>query len=194
MEPRVSRRRSPGRPRSEDSRRAILLAALASVADRGYGQTTIEGIAARPGVGKATIYRWWPSKADIVLEASTFKATTYVPTGDHGSYRADLRAFLEASFQVADNPDVANLMRALMAEAQIDPAFGERLRTSFLMPRREALATLTDRARQRGDLPPTPSPEVVADVVFGTIWHRVLATREPFDERLVSDLIAILTR
>ena len=187
-------RRPPGRPRSEDSRCAILLAALGSVAELGYGQTTIEGIAARAGVGKATIYRWWATKADIVLEASTSKADTYVPTDDHGSYRADLRAFLTASFEVASNPDVANLLRALIAEAQIDPAFGERLRTSFLLPRRDAFATLTDRARDRGDLPAQPSANTAADIVFGTIWYRILATREPFDARLIDDLIATLSQ
>jgi AcrR family transcriptional regulator len=186
-------RRPPGRPRSEDSRRAILLAALTSVAELGYGHTTIEGIATRAGVGKQTIYRWWPSKADIVLEASASKADTYVPVDDRGSYAADLQAFLVASFAIANNPDVANLLRALMAEAQIDAAFGERLRSAFLLPRREALAVITDRARVRGDLPTQPSASVVADVVFGTIWYRILATREPFEDQLIDDLLSILT-
>jgi AcrR family transcriptional regulator len=163
------------------------------VAELGYGQTTIEGIATRAGVGKQTIYRWWPSKADIVLEASALKADTYVPVDDRGSYAADLRAFLSASFAVANDRDVANLLRALMAEAQIDAAFGERLRSSFLLPRRDALAVITDRARARGDLPAQPDAAVIADIIFGTIWYRILATRERFDERLTDDLLSVLT-
>jgi AcrR family transcriptional regulator len=186
-------KRPPGRPRSEAARRAILLAALGSVAELGYGQTTIEGIAARAGVGKQTIYRWWPGKADIVLEASALKAETYVPVDDRGSYAAELRAFLSASFDVASNPDIANLLRALMAEAQIDPAFGERLRASFLQPRRHALAVITDRARHRGDLPGRPDAAVVADIIFGIVWYRILATHQPFDQQLTDDLLAILT-
>jgi len=188
----VSEGRSPGRPRSEASRQATLAAALELAADVGYGRLTIEGIAARAGVGKQTIYRWWPSKADILLEAGAAKADLHVPVTDHGSYRADLRAFLEASYQMASHPGLADLLRGLMAEAQIDPEFGDRFRAAFLERRREALAVITDRARERGDLPASPAAGTVADIVFGTIWYRTLATREPLDAGLVDDLVSLL--
>jgi AcrR family transcriptional regulator len=186
--------RPPGRPRSEASRQATLAAALDLAAEIGYGRLTIEGIAARAGVGKQTIYRWWPSKADILLEAGAAKADLSVPVTDHGSYRADLRAFLKASYRMAGEPRLAGVLRALMAEAQIDPEFGERFRAAFLERRRAALAVITDRARERGDLPERPSPGTVADIVFGTIWYRTLATRQPLDDRLVDDLVALLTQ
>jgi AcrR family transcriptional regulator len=163
------------------------------VAETGYSGLTIEGIAARAGVGKQTIYRWWPSKADVLLEASAVAADIYVPTTDHGSYPADLRAFLEASYQLGNHPPLADLLRALMAEAQLNPQFGGRFRTAFLERRRDALAVITDRARRRGDLPDRPDPGTVAHIVFGTIWYRFLATHQPFDARLVDDLVAILT-
>ena len=186
--------RSLGRPRSEASRQAILAAALELVAETGYARLTIEGIAARARVGKQTIYRWWPSKADLLLEAGAAKADFVVPVSDdHGSYRADLRAFLEASYLLGNRPEIANLLRSLMAEAQIDPAFGARFRELFLERRREAFSAITDRARQRGDLPGRPGPGVVADIVFGTIWYRVLATCQPFDANLMDDLVALLT-
>ena len=149
------------------------MAALELAADVGYGRLTIEGIAARAGVGKQTIYRWWPSKADILLEAGAAKADLHVPVTDHGSYRADL-------------------LRALMAEAQVDREFGDRFRAAFLERRREALAVIIDRARERGDLPARPAPGIVADIVFGTIWYRTLATRQPLDADLVDDLIGLL--
>jgi AcrR family transcriptional regulator len=168
------------------------MAALELAADVGYGRLTIEGIAARAGVGKQTIYRWWPSKADILLEAGAAKADLHVPVTDHGSYRADLRAFLEASYQMASHPGLADLLRGLMAEAQIDPEFGDRFRAAFLERRREALAVITDRARERGDLPASPAAGTVADIVFGTIWYRTLATREPLDAALVDDLVSLL--
>ena len=133
------------------------MAALELAAEIGYGRLTIEGIATRAGVGKQTIYRWWPSKADILLEAGAAKADLHVPVTDHGSYRADLRVFLEASYRMASYPGLADLLRALMAEAQIDPEFGDRFRAAFLERRREALAVIIDRARERGDLPP-PRP------------------------------------
>jgi len=182
-----------GRPRSEASRQAILAAALEIAAEAGYAGLTIEGIAARAGVGKQTIYRWWPTKADILLEAGAAKAELRVPVEDRGSYAADLRAFLTASYKMANDGRLADLLRALMAEAQLDPAFGERFRRDFLERRRDALAVIVDRARERGDLPPRPAPAVVADLVFGTIWYRVLATRRRLDKALVDDLVAALT-
>lgn len=186
-------KRPPGRPRSQDSRAAILTAALTLAAEAGYGKLTIDGIAARAGVGKQTIYRWWPSKADILLEAGLAKAELHVPVADQGSYQADLRAFLQASYEMANHAPFADVLRVLMAEAQIDAGFGERFRAAFLERRREALAVITGRARERGDLPDRPAPGIVADIIFGTIWYRILATRQPFDEQLADDLLAILT-
>jgi AcrR family transcriptional regulator len=182
-----------GRPRSEEARRAILVAALEIAAESGYAALTIEGIAARAGVGKQTIYRWWPTKADVLLEAGAAKADLRVPLADRGSYAADLRAFLTASYKMANDRALADLLRALMAEAQLDQAFGERFRASFLRRRREALMVVVDRAHERGDLPPHPAPAVVLDLVFGTIWYRVLATRGRLDKALVDDLIGVLT-
>jgi AcrR family transcriptional regulator len=185
--------RAPGRPRSEKSWQAILTAALELAAETGYAGLTIEGIAARAGVGRQTIYRWWPSKADILLEALPAIADVPVPVLDQGSYRADLRAFLEGSYQMAaDYPQIPDLLRALMAEAQINPDFANRFREAFLERRRAALAVITQRAKQRGDLPRRPAPGTVADIVFGVIWYRVLATHQPFDAQLVDDLVGIL--
>ena len=185
--------RSPGRPRSEASRQAILTAALSLATETGYAGLTIEGVAARAGVGKQTIYRWWPSKADVLLEAGAAEADLQVPVTDHGSYRADLQAFLKASYAMGNqNPEYVGLLRALMAEAQLDPEFGLRFRAAFLERRREALAVITGRARDRGDLPGRPDPETVADVVFGTIWYRILATTRPFDVVLEEDLLDLL--
>jgi AcrR family transcriptional regulator len=185
--------RPPGRPRSETSRQAILMAALELVAETGYARLTVEGIAARAGVGKQTIYRWWPSKADVLLEAGAAKADLHVPVTDHGSYRADLRAFLEASYQMAGYPQLADLLRTMMAEALIDQDFAGRFRAAFLDRRRESLAVIIDRARERGDLPARPGPGTVADIVFGTIWYRVLATRTELDASLADDLVELLT-
>lgn len=186
--------RAPGRPRSEESRQAILAAALGLVTEVGYARLTIEGIAARAGVGKQTIYRWWPTKADVLLEASAAKADLHVPVTDHGSYRADLREFLQASYRMASYPQFTGLLRTLMAEAQLDQVFAGRFRAAFLERRREALAVITDRACERGDLPARPDPGIVADIVFGTIWYRMLATRQPLDARLADELVGLLAQ
>ena len=182
----------PGRKRSEESRQAILSAAAELVAEVGYAGLSIEGIAARSGTGKQTIYRWWPSKADVLLEALTEKADLHIPIPDEGSYAADLRAFLAASFALGRQAQVIEVLRALMAESQINPEFGERFRAEFLRRRRDALGVLVDRALARGDLPPVPRPTTVADLVFGLIWYRVLATRDPIDDAQIDELVTLL--
>ena len=181
-----------GRRRSEHSRLAILTAAYELVGEIGYARLTIEGIAARAGTGKQTIYRWWPSKADVVLDAVATNADLNIPIPDEGSYAADLRAFLMASFALGNQPTLIGILRALMAEAQIDEAFWRRFRDAFLQRRRDALGVITGRAQARGDLPPGVSPGTVADIVFGVIWYRVLATRELPGSALADELVAAL--
>ncbi|WP_028851265.1 TetR/AcrR family transcriptional regulator [Thermocrispum municipale] len=183
-EPHAPRR---GRKRSEQSRLAILTATFELTRDEGYRALTVEGIAARAGVGKQTVYRWWPTKADVLLEALATKAELHVSVADRGSFRADLEQFLRDSFALLGVPGVAQALRSLMAEAQVDSQFASRFREGFLDRRRAALAELLQRARRRGDAPPV-ADELVADVVFGVIWYRVLATNRPWGE---ADLVAL---
>ena len=183
----------PGRKRSEESRAAILAAAFELFGEVGHAALTIEGIAARAGCGKQTIYRWWASKADVLLEAMAVKADMSVPLSDHGSYTADLESFLETSFALASRQEVLDLLCALMGEAQIDADFGERFRAAFLQRRRDALGIILSRAAERGDLPEHLLPSTVLDIVFGVIWYRMLATREPLDRALAMQLLDALT-
>jgi AcrR family transcriptional regulator len=181
-----------GRKRSEQSRLAILTAAYELAGEIGYARLTVEGIAARAGTGKQTIYRWWPSKADVVLDALATKADLDIPIPDEGSYAADLRAFLLASFALGNQSTLIGILRALMAQAQIDPEFWQRFREAFLQRRRDALGVITGRAKARGDLPPGLSTGTVADIVFGVIWYRVLATRELPGAALADELVTAL--
>ncbi|MER5181696.1 TetR/AcrR family transcriptional regulator [Streptomyces sp. NPDC002896] len=184
----------PGRKRSEESRMAILVAAFELVGEVGYAGLTIEGIANRAGCGKQTIYRWWPSKAHVLLEALAVKADLFVTNADHGSYADDVRAFLGDTFRLSRQQRVVDILRVLMAEAQINEEFGELFRSAFLQRRRDALQVVLDRARTRGDLPPRPAASTVLDIVFGTLWYRLLATRQPMGDDLVEDLAATLTQ
>lgn len=181
-----------GPKRSESSRLAILTAAFELTQEVGYRGLTVEGIAARAGVGKQTVYRWWPTKADVLLEAGAVKADLRVSVTDRGSYRAELEQFLRDSVTLLAFPGLDGLLRSLMAEAQLDPDFATRFRSGFLNRRRAALMEILDRALTRGDAPELPG-ELVADVVFGVIWYRVLATQRPLsaeDVALLLDLLA----
>jgi len=183
----------PGRRRSEDSRRAILAAAVELVAEHGYGPLTVEKIAARAGTGKQTIYRWWPTKAAVVMEALVEKADLHIPVPDDGSLRADLRAFLEASVALGRAPQVVAILRALMAEAQLDQGFGARFRDGFIENRRSALRTVLERAAERGELPRGVSVGTLLDVVFGVIWYRVLTGRALESESVLAELVELVS-
>src|ERR671934_1028194 len=102
----------PGRKRSEESRQAILAAAAELTSEVGFAGLTIEGIAARSGTGKQTIYRWWPSKADVLLDALATKADLHITTPSEASYEADLRRFLTDTFTLGRQQQVMEVLRA----------------------------------------------------------------------------------
>jgi AcrR family transcriptional regulator len=139
-----------GRKRSEESRQAILDAAFELLGEVGYGRMAVEGIASRAGSGKQTIYRWWPGKADVLLEALQAKADLYISIADQGSYEQELRTFLTDSARLGRRrPEITEALRALMAEAQVDRRFAERFDV-FLWGRRAALTTIVERASGTG--------------------------------------------
>jgi AcrR family transcriptional regulator len=186
-------RPKPGRPRSQQSRDAILLAATELVSEQGYAAASIEKIAQRARVGKQTIYRWWPTRGDLFMEALVHKADVYIPMPDAGSWEGDLRRMLDDSFALARVSELAELLRTLMVEAHLDPAFGARFRSEFLQRRREAVGALVERARRRGDLPDNVTAGLAADVIYGVLWYRLLAVPQPFDRRLTNQLVGLLT-
>ena len=183
--------RSPGRPRSERARRAILDAAYDQLAAHGFAAMSIEGIAAAAGVSKQTIYRWWPSKAEVVLEAMLERAEVLIPPVDTGNLEADVRAFLEATF-AAGNPTMTRMLTGLMAQAQLDPEFGAKFDARFLAARRDTLHALLERGVARGELPAGTDLDVRVDAVYGLLWYRLLAGHRPLDQDTAGTLTALL--
>lgn len=183
--------RKPGRPRSEAVRAAILEAALDELQERGYAALTVEGIAARAGAGKQTIYRWWPSKADVVLDATLEIAAQRIRTPDTGDLEADLRSFLTETFR---QHDLQPIVAALMAQAQLDPGFAESFRERFILARRAALRPVLVAARARGEIGPEVDLELLLDVVFGVLWYRLLVRHAPLDAKAARALTAHLLR
>jgi len=163
-----------GRPRDLEARDAILAAALAAVREDGYGNVTMEGIAADAGVAKQTIYRWWASKADVVLDAVLADALRYVSVFRSADPRDDVRRFLVATFQRLKK--TGPVVRGLMAHAQIDERFREQFRERFLAMRRAALAEVVSRAV------PRESVAVMVDCLYGAVWYRLLDDHGPLDD------------
>jgi AcrR family transcriptional regulator len=181
----------PGRPRSEAARRAILRAALEIVEESGYPELTMEGIARRAAVSKQTVYRWWPSKAAVVLEALNEGAAEIAPVPDAGDLKEDLRAFLRRSVLGARGR-TARLLVALMAEAQLDQAFARSFQSGFLAQRRAVMVKFLDRARAHGEIGFDVDLELIAELFFGALWYRLLAASGPIDRGFADEMTDVL--
>src|ERR1700683_2625950 len=143
--------RSPGRPRSEQARVAILRSALKLLGDNGFSDLTIESVAARANVGKATVYRWWPNKAALVADAfaSSTKRNLHFP--DTGSVCADMNQQMRQVIKIFRSRR-GRILAAILAAGQTDRRLIAAFRERFMKPRRqEAYATL-ERAMQRGEV------------------------------------------
>lgn len=173
--------------RSQAARSAILDAAAALFAEQGYDLLTIEGIARRAGVGKQTIYRWWPSKGDVlaeaILERRLLGAQRELP--DTGDARADIATWLSDLFTLRASPDGEGLLRSLVAAAAGSSETGRRLRTEILA------APLMDRLAVAMGGAAGARLEAAADALVGGVILRALS-REDFgldDMRTLVDTV-----
>jgi AcrR family transcriptional regulator len=182
---------APGRPRSDASHQAILQATMEILQQEGYRATSIEAIAARAGVGKKTIYRWWPSKATVALEALTTYTDAHVPFSDTGSLEGDLTTYFELSFPGLQGK-AGTVLSGLAAEAQWDPAFAREFQRTFIVPRKAALVALLQRGVERGELAPETNLDVLADFIYGAKWYRFLLYPAPLDEAFAREVVKLI--
>lgn len=176
------------RPRSEPARRAILDAALALATRDGYAGVTVKGIAEAAGVGRQTVYRWWPSAGAVLLEAMGEIGAVHGAPPPSGDPLADLRTFLDATFDLASRAPVANVLLGLTAESFTDAALRPALR-GYIAGRRALLQEVLERQG-----PPeewrVPVPTVV-DMVFGAMWYRLMNEHGPVGPELTEELLAV---
>jgi AcrR family transcriptional regulator len=168
--------------RSARSRQAILTAALDLVEEVGFSRTSVEGIAARAGVGKQTIYRWWPSKGAVLLDALLALSEGeegVEPLPDTGDLAGDLKLVLRATVDELSNPRYDAPMRALATEGLHDPAlhaqWSERIDEPLTRIREERLRS----AQQAGELPEALDLTLAIDLIWGPLFHRWLQSRGP---------------
>jgi AcrR family transcriptional regulator len=179
--------RSRGRPRDPATDRAILTATLAVVAEQGYTNLALTEIAKRAGVSTATLYRRWPSKALLVLDAlRTLILTIALP--DTGDTQQDLTVFLTERIQTLSSPLLAQLIPALTAEAQRDRAFAAMF-WSLQAPVRQQAFSLFDRGIARGNLPVTLDRDLALDLLLGPITFRLFVGGAPLDPQLAPAIV-----
>jgi AcrR family transcriptional regulator len=157
------------------------------------GELTIDAIAERAGVGRQTIYRWWPSKGAVMADAMTGLAREIVPARDTGALAADLTDFLVDSFVGLEDPGTVRALRQLASAAQQDEHAASVL-AEFTAQRRAALRAVLERGRDQGALGPDADLDMLIDMAYGVLWYRLLVGHAPLDEaaarRLAARLIA----
>jgi AcrR family transcriptional regulator len=179
-----------GRPRSEKAREAILAAAAELLLARGLGAVSMDAVAEQAGVSKATIYRWWPTKETLALDALYHEWNASPPAGrGTGSLRGDLLALLRPWVSLVARRPYGRVIAELVVEAQTDPAFAKQYRERFVEPRRAQARPILLRAIERGDLPATTDIELALDLLYGPLYHRLLHGHAPINERFASGLV-----
>jgi AcrR family transcriptional regulator len=179
----------PGRPRSERARQAILQAAADLLLDEGSARVSMEAVAERAGVSKATIYRWWPSKERLALDALLEWTATGRAPRDTGSLRADLRWLVRPWVREIRSRPFARVIAELLTEAHADPAFAEDYRRHFVEPRRAPMRDAFQRAIARGEVPADLDIEVALDLIYGPFYHRLLHGHAPLTDRFATSVI-----
>lgn len=159
--------------RSENAYRAILEAALSLCGENGYASLTVEGIAARAGVSKKTIYRWWPSKGAVLLEAVVEQAAQTANHPDTGDFVEDMLAQLEGVIALL-TPHRSSAVSGLIAEALRDDALAADLREQLIVPNIRLFDERVRSAQQRGELPEHVDVELLNDLLHGTLYHRLV--------------------
>lgn len=185
--------RMPADPyrRNERARRAILDSALSLVCELGYDNVSVEAIAKRAGCSKATIYRWWPSKGAVVLEATTESLDLVVPFPDTGDLVADLRSQLEAIREVITTSATGLAYRGLIAAGQSDDTLLQAVFDRVIEP---SITTFTARiatAREREEISSDADVQTLRDILYGFLEYRLIHSM-PIETRHIDALLAIV--
>ncbi|WP_327182703.1 TetR/AcrR family transcriptional regulator [Streptomyces sp. NBC_01334] len=186
--------------RSERSRRAIYDAALALVAETGYAKTTIEGIAARAGVGKQTIYRWWGSKADVLLEAfldlseqaardagASAQEPYVIP--DTGDLAADIKAVLRATVDQLTDPRFEAPSRALAAEGVVNEQVGREFTAKLMEPSIQLYVDRLRAAQEAGQVRADLDPRIALEFFISPLAQRWLQYTGPISYEYTDTLV-----
>jgi AcrR family transcriptional regulator len=181
--------RGPGRPRSTTATAAILQAARELIDERGLKALTVDAIAGRAGVSKATIYRWWPNKSAVVMDAFLADTSPRMPFPDTGSVREDLRRQLRSVIRLFNEPRTRGPFVALIAESQHDPEVARTLRERFIAARRAAAREVFERGQARGEIRADLDIDIANDALYGALYYRLLVSGAPLRPRYADALL-----
>lgn len=189
----ASRNPRRGRPRTEGTRVAVVQALIALVGEQGYAKTSMDEVAERAGVSKATIYRRWPSKDALIVDAHrALLDATDAP--DTGTLRGDLLALLDRVADMIEDGDVIGMMQASVGEMMTNAELAEVFRQQVMEPRLELIHAVFARAHERGELRPGVDWRVMAYALIGSNIFRVAFMGEPPDREANRRLVEMIVR
>ncbi|WP_141525141.1 TetR/AcrR family transcriptional regulator [Bacillus cereus] len=177
-----------GRPRNIETQKAILSASYELLLESGFKAVTVDKIADRAKVSKATIYKWWPNKAAVVMDGFLSAAAARLPVPDTDSALNDIltHATSLASFLISREGTIIN---ELVGEGQFDSKLAEEYRARYFQPRRLQAKQLLEKGIKRGELKENLDVELSIDLIYGPIFYRLLVTSEKLDDSYVHDLV-----
>ena len=163
-----------GRPRSERAHQAILIAARELLIEEGFASLRLEHVAARAGVGKATIYRRWPSKEALAQDLLTQLAGPHIEVADSGNTRDDLLAAVTNPMRAVTETDFGPVIRAMLSQIASNPRVGDPFRATIVEARRSEITKVIQRGIARGDLRPDADPGVATELLVGPVYFRLM--------------------
>ncbi|RAV08907.1 TetR/AcrR family transcriptional regulator [Paenibacillus contaminans] len=177
-----------GRPRNMETQSSILSASYELLLESGFGAVTVEKIAERAQVSKATIYKWWPNKAAVVMDGFLSAASARLPVPDTGSVFQDIleHATNMALFMISRE---GSIFLEIIGEGQVDSALAEAFRTRYIQPRRLEVRNIMNRGLQRGELEKNLDIVICTDLIYGPIFYRLLVTGDPIEKNYVEQLV-----
>lgn len=184
-------RRGPGRPRNRAHDEAIVNAVRDLLRSSGYGALTIDGVAARAGVGRPTVYRRWPSKAALVIGALSDLAPE-APSPDTGSLRDDLVAIRRRQMELLSSPEGRRVLPGLAADVAEDEELHRSFYLQYVEPWRSAVEEAIGRAVVRGEIDGEADAQVVAEVLTGPLFFRALFAGEPVTDAAVESAVDLV--
>lgn len=179
----------PTRRRSKRAHEAILAATTSLLQEKGYNGLSIEAVASLAGVGKQTIYRWWSSKAALVMEAYSAMVASEIVVPDTGRLEDDLFHLFEQIFSRLASSGFGKAIAGLLTEAQTDPVLAAEFLDGFVDWRRKVVRQLLEKGLVRGEVAPEADLEIAVDSLFGAMWYRLLIGHAPLDQQFARDLV-----
>jgi len=184
-------KRLPGRPRSEHARRAIIRSTLKLLRRSGFSGLTIEAVAADASVSKATVYRWWPNKGALVVDAFAASTEAELHFPNTGSVYRDMALQMTQFLAILRSPR-GRIVAALVGGGQSDPELLSAFRERFLFPRRKEAYKTLRRAIARGELRPDLDLDVALDTLYGAIYMRFLIRHRELSEGYIRQLCRLV--